>query len=158
MIVSTKIAEVFGDKIRIRVCGILIQDDKMLLIRHSGIGKHDIFWSPPGGGLEFGENITTALIREFKEETGLEIRPTEFLGIHEHIEPPLHAVEFYFNVEQISGELKIGHDPELAENQIIQSISFKDIAEISSISLEKKHALLAKINDFSQFKALLNVF
>ena len=38
-------------------------------------------WDVPGGFLEEGEGPIDGLRRELREETGLEIEPTEFLGI-----------------------------------------------------------------------------
>ena len=46
----------FGGKVRVRVGGILIENDQILLLKHEGVGKKEFLWSPPGGGMEFGEN------------------------------------------------------------------------------------------------------
>ena len=43
----------YGNRVRVRVCGILIQEDKILLINHKGVGEKGSLWAPPGGGLEF---------------------------------------------------------------------------------------------------------
>ncbi len=42
----------------------------VLLGRRSG-GRYDGLYAPPGGGVEEGETIVAALIRETEEETGL---------------------------------------------------------------------------------------
>ena len=60
--------------INVRVYGILIQDNK-LLVSDEHIKGMDIT-KLPGGGLEYGEGTTDCLIREFKEELSLEIDVT----------------------------------------------------------------------------------
>jgi 8-oxo-dGTP diphosphatase len=42
-------------------------------------------WSLPGGGLELGETIRHGLVREVREETGLEIEPGPLLEIFEPV-------------------------------------------------------------------------
>ena len=56
----------------VRVYGILIEDGK-LLVSDEYIKGHEIT-KLPGGGLEFGESTVDCLIREFKEETNLQIK------------------------------------------------------------------------------------
>ena len=61
-------------RFHITVKGIVVLDNKILLLKRvkpstDGLG----FWELPGGGLEYGETPNQALIRELKEETGLDI-------------------------------------------------------------------------------------
>lgn len=55
----------------VRVYGILFKGDSILLVKHPE-GK---FWELPGGGVDDGETEEEALIRELKEETGLDVYP-----------------------------------------------------------------------------------
>ena len=72
---------------------------------------------PPGGGVLVGETLETALTREVLEETGLKVLPEKLLWIHEFLETPYHAVEFYFECSIVGGMLKLGSDPELPEDE-----------------------------------------
>ena len=54
---------------KIGVKSIIIYNRKVLMVQRSD-GKND--WECPGGIMEFGEDLHTALLREIKEETGLE--------------------------------------------------------------------------------------
>ncbi len=49
--------------------------DKMILVKHPKSG-----WMPPGGGIEIGENIAEATIREVKEETNMKVLHQERIG------------------------------------------------------------------------------
>ena len=56
---------------RVRVAGILIEDDKILLIEHTKNDKK--YWLVPGGGVDWGAIAAEALAREVKEETNRHI-------------------------------------------------------------------------------------
>lgn len=57
-------------------------DGKLFLMRsHKWMGKYVV----PGGHIDLGESIEDALIREVKEETGLDIYDIEFLCFQEFI-------------------------------------------------------------------------
>lgn len=45
-------------------------DDRVLLFRALDPASGVVFWFPPGGGLEPGEDVRTAAQRELREETG----------------------------------------------------------------------------------------
>jgi ADP-ribose pyrophosphatase YjhB (NUDIX family) len=55
-----------------RVCGIVTEGKKVLLIKHK-YGLKEL-WHIPGGKVQEGENFELALKREFMEELGVEIR------------------------------------------------------------------------------------
>jgi 8-oxo-dGTP diphosphatase len=56
---------------RVTIKAMCVRDGKLLLVREST--KSGQKWELPGGGLDFGEDILTALRRETKEETGLRL-------------------------------------------------------------------------------------
>ena len=68
---------------RVRVAGILIENERILLIEHSKNDKK--YWLVPGGGVDWGESTAESLIREYKEETNLDIEVESFLFLSETI-------------------------------------------------------------------------
>jgi len=56
-------------------CGIILRDRKLLLMRRNELGV----WGIPCGGVEFGESPEETVVREMKEETGLDVAPKEIL-------------------------------------------------------------------------------
>lgn len=148
------IAELYGKKIRIRVCGLCWRNNQLLMVRHQIADKKD-FWAPPGGGLEFGQSSENSLKREFQEETGLLINVNEFRFAAEFIQPPLHAVELFFAVQMTGGDLKMGKDPELPEDkQIIHQVDFLDWSAIAAIPDAEKHGILRYCSDEKDLKSL----
>lgn len=124
-----------------RVCGLCTEGNKMLLVNHRGVYGHD-FWAPPGGGVEFGLSAGENLIREFREETGLEVEVGEFRFGCEFIEPPLHAIELFFEVAAVHGILTIGRDPEMGDKtQVITDVKFFFFEEIDAMPENHKHGL-----------------
>ena len=149
-----KIVHTYGHKLRVRVCGICIEYGKLLLVRHQGLGTSGSLWTPPGGGMQYGESAPEALKREFMEETGLQIEVLRFLFVHEYLDPPLHGIELFFEVKKVGGTVKTGYDPEMEEeSQLITETAFKDLEEMKMEAPETLHAVLQNFNDL---KAILN--
>lgn len=151
---SDLIQETYGNRLRLRVCGICVQNEKILIVRHRNLSEKGYFLSPPGGGLQFGEDVKRGLKREFWEETGLEISVQDFLFVHEFLHPPLHALELFFKVKATGGVMKPGADPEMGENQMIEQISFMTYEEVNS---EKGPQLHDIFNNCSSLKELLQM-
>ena len=109
----------YASQVRVRVGGLLLRDGALLLAAHRGLlPDAALFWSPPGGGWQFGESIGAALVREFQEETGLAVQPGRFLHLHEFHSGPLQALELFFEVVAApDAEPRLGHDPEHAPGE-----------------------------------------
>ncbi|WP_114747890.1 NUDIX domain-containing protein [Pleomorphovibrio marinus] len=147
-----EIEQKFGGRLRTRVNGILIKDEKLLMVRHK-MGEGKIFWNVPGGGMKYGSSAEQNVIREFKEETGLVVDVNEFLFIHEFLNPPLHAIELFFEVKEMAGQLELGGDPELSPSyQVIDDIRYLSVDEIKILGKGEVHDVFLGINSIKDVR------
>ena len=66
-------------QLRPSVAAIIPNDDgHVLLQRRSDNG----LWGLPGGGVEIGESVSTAIVREVQEETGLTVMIERLVGVY----------------------------------------------------------------------------
>jgi ADP-ribose pyrophosphatase YjhB (NUDIX family) len=82
----------------------VMDDGKVLLTKREDFEV----WCLPGGGVEEGESLAEAGVREVKEETGLEVELTRLVGVYSVLGGGLrdvHAV--LFTAKSIGGELKL---------------------------------------------------
>jgi 8-oxo-dGTP diphosphatase len=137
--ISKEIESKFGNRLRSRVNGVLIEDGKILMAKHL-MGEDRIFWSVPGGGMKYGTSAPENLKREFLEETGLEIEVGSYLFVHEYLDPPLHAMEHFFEIRRTGGILRLGTDPELDhQGQILMELAWMDIKQLKNLPKESLH-------------------
>lgn len=138
---DSEIIEKYGNRVRLRVCGLCWEQDQLLMVNHNGINPGS-FWAPPGGGVEFNQTAQDSLIREFEEETNLIIAVGQFKFACEFISEPLHAVELFFEVFKVGGKLMVGKDPESeAHHQIIQDVRWLNFSQIRAIPEVERHGI-----------------
>ncbi len=63
----------------VRPTAILIEDGRILIVKQDVSERRH--WSLPGGALEYGETIEQCMVREVKEETGIDVQVGELLYI-----------------------------------------------------------------------------
>jgi 8-oxo-dGTP diphosphatase len=93
----------------VSVGAIVVQDGQLLLVRR-GRGAAVGRWSVPGGRVEWGETLAQAVVRELREETGLEGVCEGFVGWVERLGTDYHYVIMDFSVGLVGGELRPGDD------------------------------------------------
>lgn len=92
------------------VGAVAVHRDRLLMIRR-GRGVAAGEWSIPGGRVEAGETLAAAVVREVREETGLEVVCERFLGWVERIGENYHYVILDFVVTALErGPIVAGDD------------------------------------------------
>lgn len=122
-------------KLRVSVYGILTDKNRILLSWNPFISKYVL----PGGAVELGETMDSALVREFKEETGLDIETTKLIDAKEDFfmmeNKYAHAVLLIYKVKKVGGDVLNngnGHDSEKLEYIKKSDSKMKKLAPIFS--------------------------
>ncbi len=99
-------------------------DREIVLVRR-GVDPFKGYWAIPGGGVEIGETVEQAAIREAKEETGLDIKIIKLAGVYSdpNRDPRGHTVSIVFHAIPIGGIMKADTD---ASEVIKTSDTFKN--------------------------------
>ena len=102
-----------------RVRAIIIKKDKILLIKR--VKSNETYWVFPGGGIESGETKEVALVREVKEELGLDIKAKELFLERPSDKPELAGIaEVFFTADVVGGKLGSGDGPEFKKDTIYE--------------------------------------
>ncbi|WP_117209442.1 NUDIX hydrolase [Allorhizocola rhizosphaerae] len=83
----------------VSVAAVITNDDgKVLVIKRRDNGA----WQLPGGVLELDETIEDGVVREVREETGVDVKPTRLTGIYKNMN--LGVVALVLRAELLSGQ------------------------------------------------------
>jgi 8-oxo-dGTP diphosphatase len=138
----------YPDSPLVGVGAIIIEGDRVLLVKrgHPPLAGE---WSIPGGVLEVGETLREAAVREAMEETGLEVEPSDLLGVYDRVlrdadERTLyHYVLIDFLCRRVSGEPQAAGDADevrwFTRAEVAKLPLAKDTAEVVNLGFAKTH-------------------
>lgn len=125
-------------------CGILSQSGKILLQKRADKGT----WGLPGGAIELGESALEALVREFYEETGINVRVEKFLNVYTKYSdsyPNGDEAQVITMLYLVSSETSISTNFYTSDETL--KLGFFDYREIQNITIvNQQHRDM--INDF----------
>ena len=124
----------------IRVTGILIENDELLIVKQKLSDSRD--WSLPGGRLERGETLEQGLKREFSEETGLNIEVVKLLYLCDVASSSNTVLHLSFLVKKLGGEITLPTN-EFDANPI-HDVKFVSIDELTGYGFSQEFIERAK--------------
>jgi len=111
-------ARIYPARPYLAVSAAIFRDGRVLIVRRARPPAHGLY-TLPGGGVELGETLEQAVIREVREETALDIAPVDLVGYRQAIgrdgagRVERHFVILPFAARFIGGEISLNE--ELAE-------------------------------------------
>ena len=130
----------------IRVTGVLIENDKILLVKQKVNDERN--WSLPGGKLKRGESLEQGIIREMKEETGLDVAVEKLLYICDVEATENTLLHISFLLKRVKGDIKLPTNE--FESNPISDLFFVPVAELKHYGFSDRFVELIK-NDFPKF-------
>lgn len=92
------------------VAAAVVVDNGRVLLTKRAEGQHLAgLWEFPGGKLESGESPEEALVRECREECGIEIAVAEILDATFHRYPEKDVLLLFYRCSLVSGEVRHLH-------------------------------------------------
>ncbi len=127
---------------KIRATAVLIDDGCILLVEQQVTESLPRGWSLPGGTVEAGETLQACVIRETKEETGLDVAVDKLLYVCDRIADGRHVVHLTFAVRRVGGELQVGAEPEPGANPI-RSVEMVPLSALGEYGFSRRFCELA---------------
>lgn len=125
-------------------------EDKMVIVYAESKG----YWTPPGGGIESGESIEEAVIREVKEETNMKVLHQEFIGYQDIYQQDVcgndqivRQTRSFCKVEPF-GDFVSDPDGDITEIKLIDPLDYKKYFNWGVIGdrvMERSLALMRKL-------------
>ena len=125
----------YPDRPYVGVGAVIVQGGQVLIVKR----KYDPLagqWSLPGGGVELGESLEDSVVREMREETGLDIEVGPVIEVFDRITRDSNGdVRYHFVLVDylcwpVGGELRASSD--------VEDARFVDPADLPQYNLTLK--------------------
>ena len=97
----------YPDRPLVGVGAVIVDRGRVLLVRRGSepLRGH---WSLPGGLVEVGETLAAAIVREVREETGLEVEPVELVELLDRIHREGDRTRYHYVIADYLCRLCVG--------------------------------------------------
>ena len=102
---------IFYENPIVGVACIVIDDNGQILLGRRKRGQYKGLWCIPCGFVEYEEDVHSAAVREFKEETNLDVKIIRVYTVNSNFHDPAnHTVGIWFLTQVVGGCMKAGDD------------------------------------------------
>lgn len=112
------------------VAAIIVEEDKVLATQR-GYGEFQGGWEFPGGKVELGETLESALKREIKEELDVGIEIDTYIDTVEYDYPYFHLTMHCYKCRMLNGLLK------LKEHEAAKWVSQNELKEVDWLAADR---------------------
>jgi ADP-ribose pyrophosphatase YjhB (NUDIX family) len=110
--------------------GVIFKENKILLVKE----RLDGAWALPGGWADIGLSPKEVVVKEAKEESGLDVKAVRLLGIldkkfHDHPPAPSHIYKVFILCEIVGGQIGAGMET--------SEVAFFEEDNLPELSLER---------------------
>jgi len=122
----------------VAVDGVVVRRGGSIVLVKRRRPPYEGYWALPGGLVEYGETVEEAVVREVKEETGLDVEIKGLVGVYSRPDrdPRGHVISIAFLVVEVGGELRGSREAEVGEFYVIPRELAFDHREILRDGLE----------------------
>ena len=106
------------------VAGLICRGSRLLVCQRRADASYPLKWEFPGGKLEEGESLQTALRRELKEELGIDVESASEFFRHRHSYPHQTVELAFFKVENYRGSIT---------NKAFERVEWLDVAKLKEV-------------------------
>ena len=142
------IFDVDGVLFSYRVGGVLIKDNKILLTK----GGND--YSLPGGHNQIGETSQETIVREFKEETGLDVEPLNVISTYENFwkweDKDCHQLCIYYKLKMVDETQELVPNPDTNDTKFIW-LELEKLKSVNLYPIGISDRILNNVNSNSHF-------
>jgi 8-oxo-dGTP diphosphatase len=117
---------------RLSAGGILVVENKVLLVHHHLDGVYD-FWVMPGGGMKGEEGIFRCAEREVGEETGLVVRAEKIAYVEELIDEGCYVCKSWVVCRLVSGSLSTAGRE--VDEEYLQDVGYFSQADVQGMNV-----------------------
>jgi 8-oxo-dGTP diphosphatase len=121
------VKRLYPDQPVVGIGAVIIQDGKIALIKRGNEpskGK----WTIPGGLVELGENLETAVIRETKEETLLDIENPQLIDVVDNVDLDEHGkVKYHYVIIDYLVHVKAGNIQAASDAEELCWVPFDEV-------------------------------
>lgn len=140
--------DIDGELFSYRIGGVLIKNNKILLTK-GGNG-----YTLPGGHSQIGETSQETIVREFKEETGLDVEVINVISTYENFykwdEKNCHQLCIYYRLKMINENQELVPNPDTKDTKYIW-FELKDLKNINLYPVGISDQILNNITDNTHF-------